>query len=379
MPHKKKLKSEKSTKTGQHRKTHRPNTDLNLGPLAKSLFDLLPVGIVTFDRDLKITDANPLAETLIRPDEQIDKSLASGTDKELGRNWTQQFNSVIAKAKIRRFDTISYTTKGQTKLLRIVCMPLRKNRAARPLGAALIIEDITEKTNADKRLANTERLAAVGKLATKVAHELNNPMDGILRYINLAIRIIEQENLDKPRQYLTHCRHGIIRMVQIVSELLQFARGTYPSFEELKIDQIIEDAVNTMAADAQSLRVRIFTNYDPRLPKVRSGNLFQVFCNLVKNALDAMPEGGELNISAQLLAQNIVIKFQDTGEGFVPENAELIFEPFFTTKEKNKGTGLGLAISKDIVAGYNGRITAENAPAGGSIFTVYLPVTGENP
>jgi len=378
MPDNRKLQSEQSIKTGQGPKTHRPKGDLEFGPLGKSLFDSLPVGIVVFDRDLKITNANTLAAALIELDDQIDKSLASGTDKELGRDWTEQFTSVISKGEMRRFDRVSYAGKGQTKLLHIICTPVKKPGAKRALGGALIIEDITEKTNADKRLANAERLATIGKLATKVAHELNNPMDGILRYINLAIRIIEQENLQKPQEYLTHCRQGLIRMVQIVSELLEFARGTYASFEQVRIEQIVKDAVKTMGSDAQSSDVRILTNYPSPLPKVRSGNLFQVFCNLIKNALDAMPNGGELSISAHLVAETIVVKFQDTGEGFVPENAELIFEPFFTTKEKSKGTGLGLAISKDIVDRYNGRITAENAPGGGSIFTVYLPVTSEN-
>lgn len=378
MPSNKKLKSEQSFKTGQHRKTHRPKPDWELGPLGKSLFDSLPVGIVTFDRDLKITNANALAATLIQLYEQIDESLAGGTSKELGRNWTEQFKSAISTGQMRRFDSVSYAANGRTKLLHIICTPLKKPRAKRALGGALIIEDITEKTNADKRLANAERLAAIGRLATKVAHELNNPMDGILRYINLAIRIIEQENLEKPHEYLTHCRQGLIRMVQIVSELLEFARGTYPSFEQVRIEQIIEDAVKTMGSDAQSSEVRILTNYASTLPKVRSGNLFQVFCNLIKNALDAMPNGGQLSISAHLTTETVVVKFQDTGEGFVPKNAELIFEPFFTTKDKSKGTGLGLAISKDIVERYNGRITAENAPGGGSIFTVYLPVTSEN-
>lgn len=351
---------------------------MEFGPLGKSLFDSLPVGIVVFNRDLKITNANALAATLIQLDERIDKSLASGTDKELGRDWTEQFRSVISTGEMRRFDRVSYAGKGRTKLLHIICTPVKKPGARTTLGGALIMEDITEKTNADKRLANAERLATIGKLATKVAHELNNPMDGILRYINLTIRIIEQENLQKPQEYLTHCRQGLIRMVQIVSELLEFARGTYASFEQVKIEQIVQDAVKTMGSDAQSSDVRILTNYASGLPKVRSGNLFQVFCNLIKNALDAMPNGGELSISAHLAAETIVVKFQDTGEGFVPENAELIFEPFFTTKEKGKGTGLGLAISKDIVDRYNGRITAENVPGGGSIFTVYLPVTSEN-
>lgn len=235
--------------------------------------------------------------------------------------------------------------------------------------------EITEKTDMQRQSADTERLAVLGRLTSKVAHELNNPMDGILRYINLTMRIVEQENLGKAKEYLTHCRQGLMRMVQIVSELLEFSRSTYTPFEHVKIEQIIEDAVKTMDSKAGTLNVRILSNYAPGIPKIRSGNLFQVFCNLIKNALDAMPNGGQLKISTHMTADNTaVVEFHDTGTGFAPENAKVIFEPFFTTKDKDKGTGLGLAICKDIIERYDGRITAENAPEGGSIFTVYLPV-----
>jgi signal transduction histidine kinase len=234
--------------------------------------------------------------------------------------------------------------------------------------------DITEKANIQRQLADTERLATLGKLTSKVAHELNNPMDGILRYINLTMRIAEQENLEKAKEYLTQCRKGLMRMVQIVSELLEFSRSTYAPFEHVKIEQIIEDAIKTMDTRAETLNVQILSNYAAGIPEIRSGNLFQVFCNLIKNALDAMPDGGQLRISTRLAADNTaVVEFRDTGAGFAPENAKVIFEPFFTTKDKGKGTGLGLAICKDIIERYNGRITAENAPGGGSIFTVYLP------
>ena len=222
-----------------------------------------------------------------------------------------------------------------------------------------------------------ERLAIIGKHAAEVAHELNNPLDGILRYINLTMRSIEQKNIGKSKEYLAQCRQGLMRMIQIVSELLEFSRSNYSVQEEhIKIEQIIEDAVKTMDTKAESSNVRILRNYHPDTPPIKSGNLFAVFCNLIRNAIDAMPDGGQLNISTGLKEDNAVaIEFSDTGKGFAPEDAEAIFEPFYTTKDK--GTGLGLAICRDIVEKYNGRITAENAPEGGSIFTVYLPM-GEN-
>jgi signal transduction histidine kinase len=233
-----------------------------------------------------------------------------------------------------------------------------------------------EKPDINDRLTETERLAAVGRLASRVAHELNNPLDGILRYINLTIRAIENENLEKPKEYLVQCQQGLMRMIQIVKELLEFSRCPYITQEFISLEQIIEDAIKTVNAKAEALNVKIHRNYHAELPKIRNGNIFQVFCNLVMNALDAMPHGGEIMITTYPEKDNaIVVAFSDTGTGLPPENTEIIFEPFFTTKEKGKGTGLGLAICRDIVNSYNGQITARNLPEGGSIFTVYLPLS----
>jgi signal transduction histidine kinase len=363
---------------------------LRFGQLGESIIRSLETGVVAFGPDLKIVQANPQAAKLIEMGDYIDKSLAKGTragaatvegtDEEICGDWTRRLNSAIATGKTRKFENVSYTLNGRTKMLRIVCTPLGKSGRGRPTGGTVIIEDVTEKANLQKQLADAERLAAAGKLASKVAHELNNPMDGILRYINLTIRSLEQENLEKPRDYLIQCRQGLMRMVQIVSELLEFSRGTYMSFECVRIERIIEDAIKAMSSSTEASNVQILSNYAPDIPQIRAGNLFQVFCNLVKNALDAMPDGGKLSISTQLVSDDtVVVQFRDTGAGFAVEDAEAIFEPFFTTKSKGKGTGLGLAICKDIIERYHGRITAENAPGGGSIFTIYLPVVSENP
>jgi len=375
MPTHEKQRSKKPTKSGGRAKTDIRNDHLRFGPLGKSIVQSLPIGVIAFDSDLKIIEANAQAEKLIELANFIDESLAKGADSpgSPGLDWTKQLKSVVSTGKTCEFDNVNYTLNGKTKLLQIVCTPLKKAKTARILGGTVIIEDITEKVNVQRQLANAERLATVGKLASKVAHELNNPMDGILRYINLAIRIIEQEKLEKPKEYLTQCRQGLMRMVQIVSELLEFSRSTYASLEYVQIEQIIDDAIRTMDMRAEACNIRILRNYSRGIPQIRNGSLFQVFCNLIKNALDAMPTGGKLSISTRLAADNTaVVEFRDTGTGLPAEHADAIFEPFFTTKDK--GTGLGLAICKDIVERCHGRITAENATQGGSIFTVYLPV-----
>jgi len=140
---------------------------------------------------------------------------------------------------------------------------------------------------------------------------------------------------------------------------LEFSRGIHASAKYVEIEQIVEDAIRSMEAKVEASNIQVFRNYEHGTTKIKSGNLFQVFCNLIKNAFDAMPDGGQLRISTHLASDNAaVVEFLDTGCGFPPEHAEVIFEPFFTTKDK--GSGLGLAICKDIVERYQGRITAEN-------------------
>jgi len=374
-----KLQSNNSGQNSGKLKANAANNRSEFGGHNRSIIQSLPIGVIAFDPDLKIIEANPQATKLIELGDYIDKSLAKGTDNKIWLGWTEQLKSAIATGKTCRFNDVGYTSNSKTKLLRIVCTPLKETQKTKNLGGIIIIEDVTKKVNMQRQLANTERLAAVGKLASKVAHELNDPLDGILRYVNLAMRIVEQEDLEKPKEYLTQCRKGLMRMVQIISELLEFTRSTYTPLEYTAIEQIIEDAIKTMDAEAEALNIRILRNYASGIPQIRSGNLFQVFCNLTKNALDAMPDGGELRISTHLAADNtIVAKFRDTGTGLPSDNTEAIFEPFFTTKDKGKGTGLGLAICSDIIESYHGRITAENTPDGGSIFTVYLPAASNS-
>ncbi|UCG58109.1 MAG: GHKL domain-containing protein [Phycisphaerales bacterium] len=351
------------------------STRPGLGSLGKSVLDALPIGVVIFDRDLKVVEASSRATALIKLGNRIDKSLAQGTEgpERPGIDWKLQLISALSSESPCSFEPVSSKLDGKKTALKITCMPLRQaGKPAASLGGVLI-EDVTDRVHLEKELADTERLAALGKLTSKVAHELNDPIDGILRYINLATRIVEYENLDKPIEYLARCREGLMRMIQIVSELLGFSRGSRIVSENVKIEQIIEDALRTIDARTESSRIELVRNY-AALPAMRSGNLFQVFCNIIKNAYDAMPEGGQLHITTRLAADAVVVEFRDTGTGFSPENSEALFEPFFTTKDKSKGTGLGLAICKDIIERHKGQLTAENAPGGGSIFTVYLPL-----
>ena len=352
--------------------------NFNSGLLANSIFQSLPFGILIFDKDLRIIEANPQAANMVELGQFIDKTLETEVRNfpTLEKNWSGQLQSVISKGTSLNFEGLQFTRKNKNKIrtIKIICSPL-KTANGEIFGGSLILEDITEKLNIQHQLENSEKLAAIGKLASKVAHELNNPLDGIQRYLNLSSRAVEKQNHEKLNEYLEQCRQGVSRMAHIVSELLEFSRSRGKFFEKIKIEEIIDDAIKSMSAAAENSNVKIETDYHHDIPKIAMGNLYQVFCNLIKNAVSAMPNGGKLRITTCLTEdKTIIAEFRDTGTGFAPEHTDLLFEPFFTTKEKDKGTGLGLAICKDIVERYSGKITAENTPGGGSIFTVFIPL-----
>jgi len=145
--------------------------------------------------------------------------------------------------------------------------------------------------------------------------------------------------------------------------------------EETGINELIEQAIKTCTAAADANRVVVTADFQTEsMPKVRGGRLYQVWCNLIRNAIDAMPGGGRLAITSGLVEGDVVIRVADTGVG-LPEPVEKVFEPFYTTKPVGKGTGLGLAICKELVEGMQGTISATNVASGGAVFTVRIPVS----
>lgn len=353
---------------------------LSLREIAESVFHSLSLAVVVFDRRLRVVMRNQAAELLFGQDELVCDALAQGTVEGRYRDWAAELRDAMQTRRGRQFDGVTYRLQEQgDRLLNIVCTPLTDPASAEVIGGMLVAEDITARVSMERRLAVSERLAAVGKLSARVAHELNNPLDGILRYINLAIRVARQGGHDQIIKYLERSRQGLMRMTQITSELLEFSRSTYASFEESDVNRIVEDAVKAMEDKAIASNVAIACSYQARMPRLRgSSNIFQVFCNLIKNAVDAMPDGGRLSISTRLVDREVVVSFEDTGVG-LPEEVDRIFEPFFTTKGPGEGTGLGLAICRDIVEKYNGRITAARREGGGSILTVRIPLESCSP
>jgi len=227
--------------------------------------------------------------------------------------------------------------------------------------------------NLQQQLVQTERLAALGEMSAKIAHEVNNPLGIIKNYLLLVRRTAEE----KPEaiKHVGIVEQEIDRIAGIVRQLLDFHQPKPPVFSRVNLTAIIDDVLALMERPLSSNNIEVVTRYAPGLPDVLGApdNLKQVILNLVINARDAMPEGGTLTVGTAVDGATVRVSFCDTGPGIPPEIQSRIFDPFFTTKEPGQGTGLGLSVCYGIIKYHNGSISFRNTEQGGC-FEIRLPV-----
>lgn len=240
-------------------------------------------------------------------------------------------------------------------------------------------ERTKELTEMQAHLIQSEKLASLGKLAAGIAHEINNPLGGVLIYSHLLLEDTDKnsphyENLKKIVKETSRCK-------DIVKGLLEFARPKEPEMSLVNINEIVERSLSIMERQALFQNIKIKKSYVSNLPKIvaDSAQLQQVFVNIIINAAEAMEGNGTLALSTSLNGDGtcIEVKFSDTGHGIMEEDKKRLFEPFFTTKEVGKGTGLGLAISYSIIQKHHGTIEVKSELGKGSTFTVKLPLMEE--
>lgn len=238
----------------------------------------------------------------------------------------------------------------------------------------------------EAEIIQSEKLAAVGKLAGGVAHELNNPLTGIVGSAELLLRRAEKENRAKDCsacfKFMEVVEKEGRRCQGLARNLLQFSRKKKGEMKPVSINEVLESTFNILAYNLNlpGAPIKLVKNLEANLPLVLADadQLEQVIMNLVLNARDAMPGGGTLTITTRALEKKVYIDITDTGTGIPEEIKAKMFEPLFTTKGEGKGTGLGLSVSRDIISHHNGEINFKTRPGDGTTFTVVLPVY-ENP
>ena len=229
-------------------------------------------------------------------------------------------------------------------------------------------------------LIQSEKMASLGKLAATVAHELNNPLFGILTYARLANKQVRGSDLaPEDRERLTEKLSVIERESRrsgdIVRNLLAFARQAPHKVAAYNLNTIIERAIAVVRHRLELQAIEVSLQLDPQLPEIvcDEGQIQQVMLVLVVNAIEAMPNGGALTVVSSLRDGAASMKVQDTGGGIPPDVMPHIFEPFFTTKADTNGSGLGLAIAHGIVAQHGGEITVDSEPGKGTAFNIAIP------
>ena len=241
--------------------------------------------------------------------------------------------------------------------------------------------DRHRRAEAENRLLQSEKQASIGRLAAGVAHEINNPLTGVLTFTRILLR--SKDIGDKNLSHLQKIAESTVRVKNIVKGLLDFSRQTELDREPTEINRLIRAVISAMENQALIKGVSIQFKSGEGLPilTLDRNQLQSVLVNLIINALDAMEHGGNIMISTGISlsasdtgTKGVEIAVTDTGCGISPEDLDKLFEPFFTTKEVGKGTGLGLAVSYGIVQRHGGTVRVQSEVGRGSTFTIWLPV-----
>jgi signal transduction histidine kinase len=239
----------------------------------------------------------------------------------------------------------------------------RKNRDLTELNELLV--------QARRDLTSQERLAALGQLAGTIAHELGNPLNALSGHLQLLAR--RPELPEQAKAQVSVLQGEVQRMTQIIKRFLDQTRGFTPAAETVELAPLVDEALDlTLGTEARG-KIQISRDVDGATVRTDPGLVRHLLTNLVANAVDAMPNGGRLEVRARQEGRDLVLRVADTGTGMPPDVKRHIFEAFYTTKPSGKGTGLGLAICKEIARALKGRIDVESEPGKGSSFTVRFP------
>jgi two-component system NtrC family sensor kinase len=238
------------------------------------------------------------------------------------------------------------------------------------------------------QLVQASKLASVGELAAGIAHEINNPLAIIAEEVGVLKDSLDPELAeadDEPldlEEHLDAIHDAVFRCRDITRKLLTFVRKTEVRVEAQDVHGILDEVLDQMLGNELSIsNVVVERRYDPEISEIYTdrNQLVQVFVNLVKNAIDAMPRGGQLTVTTRVREGRAAVSIRDNGSGMPPETLERVFMPFFTTKDPGKGTGLGLSVSYTIIRNFGGDFYVESSPGKGSTFTVELPLMAGAP
>jgi two-component system NtrC family sensor kinase len=354
----------------------------------EAVLDALPVSLYVVDRDYRIVTWNrhrEIGTQGIPRDAALGRNVFSVLARYPEGQVRDEFERAFTTGRIERIEQQTVSEEGATKHWMVSKIPMRDPDSGEVSHVITVGEDITVRVDAIHAVGRAEKLAAVGRLAAGVVHEINNPLATISACAEALEQRVEEgvfdgsEAVEDLNEYLGLIKSEAFRCKSITTGLLDFSRLRTGDRHPLDIGEIMRSSANLISHQKRGGMVEIKIDVSDDLPTINAdgGQLQQAVIALATNAIDAMPNGGILTFRAFAERRRLAIEIEDTGVGIPTEDLSKVFEPFFTTKEVGKGTGLGLAVCYGIITDHGGRLSVRSSIGKGSTFTIFLPITGK--
>jgi two-component system NtrC family sensor kinase len=357
--------------------------------LIEAIVDSLPLSLYAIDREYRVVAWNrnrELGELGIPRGSVLGKNVFQVLTRQPRDMLEEEFERVFESGEIERIEQETPSTKGDIRHWVISKIPMWADNTGNVSHVITVGEEVTDQVEANRAIARAEKLAAVGRLAAGVVHEINNPLATISACAeSLEARVNEgafdgSTALEDLREYLGLIRSEAFRCKSITMGLLDFSRTRTSDHVTINLADVIRSAFRLLSHQKRSSAVdfKIEIAHDLLPVSGDPGQLQQAVIALATNALDAMGESGTLMIVGRNDEDKVIIEVSDTGIGIPPENLPKIFEPFFTTKEIGRGTGLGLAVCYGILTEHGGTLDVQSAVGAGTTFTITLSAVNLN-
>ena len=350
----------------------------------EAVLDALPVSLYVVDRDYRIVTWNRHREVGVQGiprDMAIGRNVFDVLEKYPQGRVREEFERAFRTGKIERIEQQTVADDGSTLHWMVSKVPMKNADTGDVTHVITVGEDVTVRVEAIHAINRAEKLAAVGRLAAGVVHEINNPLATIAACAEALEQRIDEgafemsDSADDLTEYLGLIKSEAFRCKTITTDLLDFSRIRAGERSLIDAGDIVRSAANLISHQKRGNGITQEITIESDLPFVSAdgGQIQQAVIALATNGIDAMPDGGKLTFRAYTKGNRVVIEVEDEGSGIPQEDVSKIFEPFFTTKEVGKGTGLGLAVCYGIISEHGGRISVRSSVGKGTTFSIFLP------
>ena len=343
-----------------------------LKEFSESIVESINAGVLACNLEQRVESWNSAMEQLYG----LDRAQAVG--RALGEIFPPELIAELTPAPEARraFSLYKFRlrTADRRQLIVNVSLTPLVGRDGDVIGRLLIVNDLTERVSLEDQLVQAEKLSSIGLLAAGVAHEVNTPLAVITSQAQMLMRQLPVE--DPQSRTLDKIIRQAFRASEIVNSLLKFSRLSSSEYNDLDLNKVIQETLSFLEPMLRASKIVLNLQLTPDLGPVygNAGRLQQVFMNLIVNARDAMPFGGELTLATEAENSTVRVEVGDNGVGIPADHLQKIFDPFFTTKSTSRGTGLGLAVSYGIIREHSGKVQVESQVGKGTTFQLEFPV-----